>query len=391
MNILLINDYLEGGGAEALFREQFDILQIDFHVERFYAFEHISDKKISPLSYIYSTRFREKLKSFLEKRSFDSVILHNYSGALSPSILDVLYDYKKANRCRIIYYAHDYHLISPNRGYCYYEKGKTVNLKAPPSVWNVLFKRLDARGIVYSLLKKAQWIWAYTVGKKQKVFDLILAPSDFLTQQIKLRYPDMNTQRMYNVCNSLPFIHPETVKDKSDALRLVYFGRLDPIKGLINFIDAIRNVPVNYSFTIIGEGEELPLIQARIEQYQLQHKIAVMPKLSQTDLFAELQHYDVFVLPTLLYENAPLSVIEAASLGLGLFLSHHGGILEMGKLCNAGHFFNPFDSKDIAFKLKILYEDFLADSLPKADLLRLKALFSRETYIRNLRNYLRHE
>jgi hypothetical protein len=45
MNILLINDYLEHGGAEAVFREQFDILQKDFNVEMFYAFENVTEKK----------------------------------------------------------------------------------------------------------------------------------------------------------------------------------------------------------------------------------------------------------------------------------------------------------------------------------------------------------
>jgi len=388
MNILLINDYLEGGGAEAVFREQYEILRKDFHVEMFYAFKYISDKKISLISYIYSFRSKKQLDQILRNHRFDCVIAHNYNSALSPSILDALRSYKKKNPCKIIHYAHDFHLVCPNRGYNYFHKGKWVNFQNPPALCNILFKRLDAKGFTYSILKKLQWIFAYTIGNKQLVFDLILAPSDFLVQQIKLKYPKMEIQRMYNVCNSLEICKPNAHKEKRTSIRMVYFGRLDPVKGLVNFIEAIRHSTVDYSFTIIGEGEESTIIQDTIARHGLQNRITLQPKQNQADLFEELSHYDVFVLPSLWYENAPLSIVEAASLGLGLFLSNHGGVLEIGKICNAVHFFNPFDPKDIVSKLENLYKDFIDNTLPKVNLERLQTLFSRETYIANLKRYL---
>ena len=388
MNILLINDYLEGGGAEAVFREQFEILRKDFHVEMFYAFKYISDKKISPFSYIYSFRFRKQLNLILRRQHFDCIIIHNYNSALSPSALDSLYQYKKKNPCKIIHYAHDFHLVCPNRGYNYFLNGKWVNFQDPPAFYDILAKRLDAKGFAYSLLKKLQWIFAYTVGSKQKVFDLVLAPSDFLTQQIKLKYPKMEIRRMYNLCNSLDIHKQNASKEKHASIRLVYFGRLDPAKGLINFIEAIRHSTVDYSFTMIGEGEESPIIQDTIARYGLQNKIMLKPKQNQSDLFAELLHYDVFVLPSLWYENAPLSIVEAASLGLGLFLSNHGGVLEIGKICNAVHFFNPFASDDIVSKLEILYKDYISDALPKADPERLYELFSQKNYVENLKKHI---
>jgi glycosyltransferase involved in cell wall biosynthesis len=391
MDILLINDYLEGGGAESVFRDQFEILKKDFNVELFYGFKQISDKKISPFSYIYSFHFKKKLAAFLANRSFDFIIVHNYNSALSPSILDVLVKYKKRHKCKIIYYAHDYHLICPNRGYCYFSKGQMINFQEPPTFWNFLTKRLDSKGLVYSLLKKGQWISAYTMGKKQEVFDLILAPSDFLTNQIKQTYPHIEATRVYNSCYALNSNPKETRNKKNSTLKLVYFGRLDPVKGLVNFIEALRNSTIDYSFTIIGEGEELAAIQDVIGRYNLQDKIFLKAKLNQADLFIELQNYDVFVLPSLWYENAPLSIVEAASVGLGLFLSNHGGVLEMGKICNASHFFNPFDPEDIRLKLNELYKEFLAGSLPESDKQQLQLLFSKETYIENLKNCLVNE
>jgi len=388
MNILLINDYLEHGGAEAVFREQFDILQKDFHVEMFYAFEDISEKNISPVSYIYSFHFRKKLATFLQNRSFDVIMIHNYNSALSPAVLDALSQYKKSGKCKIIYYAHDYHLVCPNRGYNYFKKDRLINFKLPPSFWDVISKRMDSKSMIFSILKKKQWILAYPLWKKQKVFDLILSPSDFLAHQIKLLYPDLPVERMYNPCYALEFTPREKPETQDDTLRMVYFGRLDPVKGLSGFIEALQNFSADYLFTIIGEGEEEEAIRKMITRFRLQDKVLLKSKLSREDLFVELQNYDVFVLPSLWYENAPLSIVEAASLGLGLFLSGHGGVLEIGKICNAAHFFNPFDRQDIVSQLEVLHKDFIAGALPKADRKRLNALFSKEVYIENLKKHL---
>jgi glycosyltransferase involved in cell wall biosynthesis len=388
MNILLINDYLERGGAEAVFNHQFKIFKKDYSVEMFYAFKCFSDKNTSPFSYIYSFHFKKKLEHFLSGRSFDFIIIHNYNGALSPAVLDVLRQYKKNRKCKIIHYAHDFHLVCPNRGYSYFKNGRTINFQKPPTLLSFLTKRLDYRGIAYSILKKCQWICAYTLGKKQKVFDLILTPSDFLAYQISLLYPDMNVKRMYNSCDSLNINKKERKKEKNEKLHLVYFGRLVQEKGLVDFIEAIRLSTIDFSFTMIGEGEEEFVIQDIIKRYKLQEKIFIKPRMNHVDLFTELPNYDVFVLPSLWYENAPLSIIEAASIDLGLFLSGHGGVLEMGKICNASHFFNPAHPNDIVSKLDALYADFLNDSIPQANKNRLQALFSEETYIENLKSVL---
>ena len=389
MNILLINDYLEGGGAEAVFRDQFDILRKDYDVDRFYAYASFSDRKHAPFAYIYSTYWKRKLTAFLHKSPrFDRIIVHNYGGALSPSILDALAQYKKKTAAKIIYYAHDFHLICPNRGYFYVRNGKTVNFQQPPAIIGFIFKRLDYRGCVHSLLKKIQWIWAYPVGKKQTVFDLVLAPSDFLTGQIRQVYSSLIVQRMYNFCNALAVETEKMHTKKRDTLRLVYFGRIAKEKGLSEFITALKSSPVNYTFTIIGEGEEEPRIQSLLSADSLKNKVFFKARMDASSLFPELLNYDVFVLASLWYENAPLSIVEAASLGLGLFLANHGGTLEIGRICRAIHFFDPADSTDIVANMEDLYNDFVNDVLPKADKKQLQALFSKEVYMQNLKKYL---
>lgn len=178
-------------------------------------------------------------------------------------------------------------------------------------------------------------------------------------------------------------------KETGNILRLVYFGRLDPVKGLSGFIEALSASDINYTFTMIGEGEEANHLRQLIEQKQLGNKVFLRARINHRELFEELQQQDVFVLPSLCYENAPLSVVEAASLGLGLFLSHHGGSLEIGKLCGAKHFFDPFSPQDIQSKIEVLYKDFLTNTIPRANKENLRALFSIETYAQEMGCLLR--
>ncbi|MDR1764353.1 MAG: glycosyltransferase [Dysgonamonadaceae bacterium] len=386
MAVLLINDYWEGGGAESVFRYQSEILA---ESAVFYAFKNISDWKISPLEYIYSFRFRKKLEDFLKNRHFDAIIVHNYCGALSPSILGVLKKYKQCEKCKIIYYAHDFHLVCPNRGYSYFKNGETVNFTNPPALSEILSKRLDFRGISHSLLKKIQWIKAYKLCKAQEVFDLVLSPSEFLAAQIRSLYPNMDVQRIYNPC-SLPALSEKKSKT-GDTMRMVYFGRLSQEKGLVNFINALKNSNINFTFTIIGEGEDKEKIENAIKCNSLDKKVFIRPRLPQNKLYQALAEFDIFVLPSLWYENAPLSIVEAAGAGLGLFLSGHGGVLEIGKICNAGHFFNPFDLNNIAAKLDVLYSDFRSNKLVPADYKLITELFGKEQYLKTLKHYIEYE
>ena len=406
MNILLINDYFEGGGAEAVFRYQFDLLKNNHEVDRFYAYTSFTDRKYYTLAYIYSIRRKRTFAAFLKNKHYDCIIIHNYCAALSPSILDVVAQYKKKTACKIIHYAHDFHLICPNRGYFFLQKGKICNFRQPPSIAEFIIKRLDYRGSGYSMMKKLQWIWAYQVRKKQKVFDLILAPSDFLTEHIRQGCPDLVVERMYNCCDALTkktehiAAFPYSVEtqciaslrvnvEKNKTMRLVYFGRIAKEKGLATFISAVRTSSVNYTLTIIGEGEEKNHLQSLVSAYNLQDKVFLCDKMDAAVLFSELNNYDVYVLPSVWYENAPLSIVEAATLDLGLFLAGHGGVMEMGRICRAAHFFDPSDPVDMVEKMKVLYTDFVNDALPKASKEKLQALFSKDVYIQNLNKYLK--
>jgi glycosyltransferase involved in cell wall biosynthesis len=127
-------------------------------------------------------------------------------------------------------------------------------------------------------------------------------------------------------------------------LRLVYWGRCNPDKGLHLVIDAIRALPASIPIQFDCYG---PYWDGDYGQ-QLQTKIAgdlrfrVQGNLPKDKLLPRLQAYDLAVVPSTWLETGPLTVLEAFAAGLPVAGSDLGGIKELltGK---AGGYLLPTD------------------------------------------------
>ena len=70
-----------------------------------------------------------------------------------------------------------------------------------------------------------------------------------------------------------------------------------------------------------------------------------------------LQQFDVLVLPSIWFENAPLTLNEAAISGTPILVSDRGGMLEFVRNNNYGWTFKLGDSRDLAEKIHKLADD----------------------------------
>jgi len=82
--ILVINDFLEGGGAEIVFNHVCDILKSSgFRVTQ-YAGRNKITKQNSLFSYIFSFKNMSRLEHLLYKESYDMVYLMNFTLKIKP-------------------------------------------------------------------------------------------------------------------------------------------------------------------------------------------------------------------------------------------------------------------------------------------------------------------
>ncbi len=378
--ILVINDFLEGGGAEIVFNHVCDILKSSgFRVTQ-YAGRNKITKQNSLFSYIFSFKNMSRLEHLLYKESYDIVYLMNYTYSLSPSILLAINAYKKHNpNFRVIYNAHDFHLICPNSGLIYYKKKKIYKFQFPVRISKFFWEKLDHR-FGYSMLKKTQWLLAYKIFHLHNVIDLVLCPSIFLCERIREFYPNKKVLLLRNPVGNIPISVNVKSININHIIDFVFWGRLSVEKGLEEFILALKNVSFSYRFSIFGEGPEKENLQRLINENKLQNRILLKGRLSWELMMQEVEKYDIYILSSLWYENAPLSIVEAAAKGLSIFTMEYGGMKELGDIVGNCYYMNAINANEI----ELLVQKYRKSTPSVSDL----SEFSLESFKHNLLKYV---
>ena len=121
-------------------------------------------------------------------------------------------------------------------------------------------------------------------------------------------------------------------------------GRVSEEKGVLEFIEKIQNSKLEIEFHIYGVGDLVDFIKKL--ELRDGFRIIFHGYLNREKLLKEIRKYDIFVLPSTWYENAPLSILEAAHLGLPVVVPDYGGLKEMATLTYAHYTFNH-DSENL--------------------------------------------
>ena len=236
--------------------------------------------------------------------------------------------------------AHDYHLLAPNTGYCHFGwfNDRVLRLKRVPSIFNLLTWKWDSRGILYSIAKQLQWIYSYKVKKVDQAFDILIAPSHFMASVLRRKFTGIPVKMLRN---PMLVAQNHQGKNKSDnVVRIVFVGRLSPEKGLCGFLKALSKVEIEYVFTIIGEGEEQGHLRRLVDCLRVQEKVVFKGFMLRSEVMPELRKNDIMVLPSVWYENAPLSLIEGCISGLKIMTMNYGGMKEFAELCGNSFLFD---------------------------------------------------
>jgi len=339
MKVLIINDHKTGGGAESVVAMQYQLLSKIIAVDILYGDELCPN--INVFSYIYSYKVKKAIVHKLEAENYDIVHLHNFYHILSPSVLKALKQAKKNNsKLKVIYTAHDYHLVCPNSGYYYLENDNIVNFSTDDKWPRMFIKKIDKRSVIHNLLKKAQWFNAYVLHDYRNVIDVITTPSFFLKKVI-LEHFNADVRMIRNPSVQVNNDAPVSNNRTGNKLEIVFFGRLSVEKGLKEFIKLLSQIDdISYNFSIIGDGPQYQELVKLVQQSQISDRVNFMGKMDRAELLLSLKNYDLFVLPSVWYENAPMSILEAAQANLMIATPDHGGMTEMIEAVGSGYHFN---------------------------------------------------
>jgi D-inositol-3-phosphate glycosyltransferase len=151
---------------------------------------------------------------------------------------------------------------------------------------------------------------------------------------------------------------------------LLYVGRIEPVKGLMDVVTALDSLRVRapdlfakLGLVVIGGGSkerdfshnpEIVRIRASVERLNLEKKIHFLGSLPQEELRRFYSAADALVVPSL-YESFGLVVVESLACGTPVLVSKIGKMQSIVKDGCTGFSFRPNDPASLAASLQYFF------------------------------------
>jgi len=308
----------------------------------------LKDKLLAPGRMIYSLEAKRKFKKLLADFKPDIIHTHNIYHQISPSILDVA---KKA-KIPVVMHVHDYKLVCPN--YQLFAHGKICEACKPHKYYRCVQKKCFKNSRSKSLLAALEMYAHHSILKIYKRgIKGFITPSAFMKQKMmEFGWSSKNINVITNPFDPQMTLNPEE-KNLKTADYLLYFGRLSEEKGLKVLIEAAAISGAKLKF--VGDGPQKTELDTLAKRINV--NLEFLGFKSGKKLKKIILNARAVIIPSIWFENMPLSLLEALNLGKVVIASKIGGIPEIIKDGKNGFLFIAGNIPDLAEKIKNL-DDF---------------------------------
>lgn len=147
------------------------------------------------------------------------------------------------------------------------------------------------------------------------------------------------------------FVLPEPRPGAGDGDYALYVGRLSDEKGVDILLAAWDRLERPCPLKIVGEGPLMDFARAAAARNPAVEMLGHQPR---EEVFRLMAAARFLVLPSIVYENFPVTVAEAFASGLPALVSGHGAMGEIVNDGRTGLHFRPGDPADLAQKVEWL-------------------------------------
>lgn len=141
--------------------------------------------------------------------------------------------------------------------------------------------------------------------------------------------------------------------------RVLFVGRLEPVKGvplLVEAIAVVSRTKPEVELDIVGDGSDRAGLEAQAERLGIAARVRVLGFRSQSEVRDLLRRADVFALPSFA-EGVPMVLMEAMAAGVPVVATRIAGVPELVEDGVAGFLVAPGDVSTLAEKIALLLED----------------------------------
>lgn len=322
-NVVIVNDrnYIEGGSDKVAIYTAQELTKKGIRVV-FFSAENIYKSEIQGVQYVYTEqkealkeknklkgiingiynfKAKRKLKDVLKKlRPEDTIIhVHGWTKALSSSVFDIAFKMK----FKVVLTMHDYFSSCPNGAYFNYKENTICHLK--PLSYKCIKCNCDSRNYGFKLYRIVRQFVQNKIVKLNSRLEHAITISEF-SEKILKNTLGKNTKviRIYNPID----IYQKMEKSNVRKDYFLYVGRVTQEKGVEIFCKAITDV--KEKGIVVGEGRELERLR---EEYP---NITFTGWKNSTEVAKYIEESEALIFPSIWYETAGLTVIEAQKLGI---------------------------------------------------------------------------
>ena len=364
MKILMVNKFLypRGGSESYMLKLGQQLLKLGHEVEYFGMYDEQNTvfnsagmytqnmdfhskglaRFLYPFKIIYSFEAKRKISKVLDEFRPDIVHMNNINFQLTPSIIYAV----KKRKIPLVQTVHDYQMICPNHLFYSFSESKPCTRCLNGSKWNCLKFRCIHNSTIKSFLGVLESLF-YSAKKTYKKVDLYICPSSFLEKKLEESSAIYNgkTFKIHN------FIEKGDIKKEGQNQKpyIVFVGRLSKEKG-VSLLAQVAKLMPDYNFVVAGNGPDEDVL------YDIEN-VRLTGFLTGNELKEVMENSKLLIAPSVCFENCPLSILEAHSMGIPVVTMNSGGMAELVKDSITGTLVSYPDAEHIKEAIKKTIDD----------------------------------
>ncbi len=345
MKILMVHKfyYIEGGAeryyfnlCELLQRHGHEVIPFAMHHPRneatpysdFFVDYFEPDRELARLGVInglraaarviYNRQAQQRIELLIDAVRPDIAHVHGVYHHLSPSVLFSL----KRKKLPVIFTLHEYKILCPD--YLFLDRhGRVCERCAGAHFWHATAGRCFRQSLPASALVSAESYVHRFLRTYRRQVDLYLSPSRFLRDKmIQYGYPQ---EQVAWLPYTIPIDHYEPCYENDGYC--VYVGRLSHEKGIAELVRAMKHLP-DIRLKVIGTGRLEEALKTFVHENGMEN-VEFSGYQSGASLREIVKRAMFVVVPSVVYDNSPLSIYEALAHGKAVLGANIGGIPEL--------------------------------------------------------------
>tara|TARA_R100001198_G_scaffold96992_1_gene90639 strand:+ start:13869 stop:15020 length:1152 start_codon:yes stop_codon:yes gene_type:complete len=344
MKILAVhNRYQQAGGEDSVFRNEIELLRSGGHDVA--VLEENNDRikgtaaQIAAAAHAVWSRYgqRRMAEAIIRERP-DVVHVHNFFPTLSPAIFWTCGEH----RVPAVWTLHNFRVACAN-GLLFRDGQvceKCLGASPLPAIRHGCYRGSRAASAAVAAMiatHRTMGTWRYKV-------DRFIALTDFARD--KVIAAGLPADRVVVKPNFVDIARSETISDRSGT---VFVGRLSAEKGVQVAVEAWRQMP-HLKLTVIGDGP----LRAELET-NAPPNIEFTGALPSSDVYQRVAMAQAMVVPSVSYENFPMTVVEAMALGTPVIASNTGALAAIVGDGMSGALFEVGNHHDLTAKVSDLF------------------------------------